>query len=395
MIWNFISLLILIIVFICISYLWLIALASVRTQPIELETSNLNKFAITIPAHNEENVIGQTIEQLKKQAYPDDQFDIFVVADFCDDHTVEQATACGVVTLERSAGERGGKGAALSWLFERIFSCGKEYDAIIVYDADTQVDLNFLRVMNARLNGEANIIQGRHVISNPRAGWFPALTWAMMTIDNRFNNQGRENLGFSAKHMGDSICFRSSVLKSSGWGEGLTEDFDLRLKLLLENIKIHYEPNAIGYGQAPKTITEAISQRLRWAKGVSDSGHRYRRLLLTKGIEDHDWSKIDAVLFTILPSYSTLSLISGTMLLTHLLFLPNLYFPLLAIWAGLTFFCFAYPFFGLFLEKAPVWAYPAILSGPFFILWRSYLRVRMILSVKKMLWVRTPHHGDV
>jgi cellulose synthase/poly-beta-1,6-N-acetylglucosamine synthase-like glycosyltransferase len=149
----------------------------------------------------------------------------------------------------------------------------------------------------------------------------------------------------------------------------------------------------LGFGQAPLTTKEALTQRLRWARGVSESGHRYRRLLLEKGIKNSDWSKLDAVLFTIFPSYSTLSLISGTLLMIHLYFRQDLNITLLHIWIGLSFICLIYPFFGLFLEKAPSWAYIALILGAFFILWRTYLRFRMILFSKKMIWVRTPHRG--
>src|SRR5207237_7553717 len=131
-------------------------------------------------------------------------------------------------------GPRGSKGAALRWLFARIldpdskWSPAAPYDAVVIFDADTHVQRDFLRLMDARLSGGASVIQGQHRIRNPRDGWFPALTWAMFIIDNRLQNLGRTNLGLSAKNMGDSICFRADVLRRLGWGEGLTEDYAFR-----------------------------------------------------------------------------------------------------------------------------------------------------------------------
>ena len=92
--------------------------------------------------------------------------------------------------------------------------------------------------MDSRLAQGAQVVQGQHVIRNPDDGWFPALTWAMFLIDNRIQNLGRSNLGWSAKNMGDSICFRADVLRRLGWGEGLTEDYQLRQRLLLAGIAI-------------------------------------------------------------------------------------------------------------------------------------------------------------
>ena len=65
------------------------------------------------------------------------------------------------------------------------------------------------------------MIHGQHIIRNPNQSWFPALTWAMFLIDDRFQNLDRSNLGWSAKNMRDSICFRVDVLRQLGWGEGL------------------------------------------------------------------------------------------------------------------------------------------------------------------------------
>jgi 1,2-diacylglycerol 3-beta-glucosyltransferase len=371
-------------------YWWLIALAGIRRSKPAGKAIYCNRFAIAIPAHNEESVIGQTVATLKKLDYPGDHFEIYVAADNCSDRTAEMARGQGAVCFERASQERSGKGAALSWLFERIFEEG-DYQAVVVFDADTQVSPDFLRVMNNRLETGAQVIQGRHVISNPRAGWFPALTWAMMTIDNRYSNQGRSNLGFSAKHMGDSICFRGEVLKEMGWGSGLTEDYEFRLRLLLEKICIQYEPEAVGYGQAPLTWQEAHAQRLRWARGMADASQRYRRQLFREGFRQRNGGMLDGALSITVPSYSTLTLIGLGLLAASLISRAAGPDWLLYAWMGTLFFLFIYPLFGLALERAPGWAYLAILSGPFFMLWRTWINLLARLRAKRVTWVRTPH----
>lgn len=54
-----------------------------------------------LPAHNEENVIGNLIESLKKQDYPANLIDIYVIADNCTDNTVKIAKEAGAIVLER------------------------------------------------------------------------------------------------------------------------------------------------------------------------------------------------------------------------------------------------------------------------------------------------------
>jgi cellulose synthase/poly-beta-1,6-N-acetylglucosamine synthase-like glycosyltransferase len=325
--------------------------------------------------------------------YPANLFDVHIVADHCTDDTAALARQARAFVHERDQGPRTGKGAALSWLFQRILD--GSYDAVVIFDADTQVDPDFLRVMDARLAQSDQVIQGQHIISNPESGWFPALTGAMFLIDNRFQNLGRSNLGWSAKHMGDSICFRAKVLRKVGWGEGLTEDYQLRQRLLLEGIRIVYEPAAKGYGEAALTWAQARAQRARWLRGTHDASQQLARRLLAEGIRRRDAALLDGALQAYLPAYSTLTvtcilalLIQG---LANWLFGQIFSWTVVGAWAVMLGTLFAYPLFGLALEHAPLRAYLVILSGPLFIVWRTWLALMARFGGKPVTWIRTTH----
>ena len=49
----------------------------------------LHRYAVLIAARNEEAVIGNLIESIKAQDYPEELVSVFVVADNCDDGTVD------------------------------------------------------------------------------------------------------------------------------------------------------------------------------------------------------------------------------------------------------------------------------------------------------------------
>jgi 1,2-diacylglycerol 3-beta-glucosyltransferase len=395
LIMTIISLIILLICAMPLGYLLLLALASMRSgSPLAMsDRQPTHRFIIAIPAHDEANVIGATVQRLQVLDYPAHLCSIHVVADHCSDNTVTVARRAGAFVHERSEGPRTGKGAALSWLFQRVLdgSC----DAVVIFDSDTQVHPDFLRVMDARLAQGAQVIQGQHIISNPDSGWFPALTWAMFMIDNRFQNLGRSNLGWSAKHMGDSICFRADVLREMGWGKGLTEDYRLRQRLLLEGIRIVYEPAAVGYGEAVYSWTHARAQRARWLRGTRDASQRFGRRLLVEGLKRQDGVLLDGALQAYLPSYSTLTVTSGFALLVQVavnVLVGPVFSPgVLITWAAVLSLLFVYPLIGLALEKAPLKAYLAILSGPLFILWRTWLAVMARFGSKPVTWVRTAH----
>jgi cellulose synthase/poly-beta-1,6-N-acetylglucosamine synthase-like glycosyltransferase len=385
-------------------YLYTLALAAVRERHTHPSQQPRQRFAITIAAHNEEVVIADTVRRLRELDYPADAFDIHVAADHCTDHTAAEARAAGAIVHERSAGPAGSKGAALRWLFARVFEPSDTrpaYDAAVIFDADTLVEPNFLRIMDAGLTAGDQVIQGQHVIRNPEDGWFPALTWAMFIIDNRLQNVSRSNLGWSAKNMGDSICFRADVLRRLGWGEGLTEDYAFRQQLLLEGIKITYEPAAIGFGEAPLTWSAARTQRARWLRGAHDASHRYARELVVQAVRRRSPPLLDGALQAYLPSYSSLTVIALAAYFAQLAVVASRRVPfagttahLLSLWSGAVAALFAYPLIGLAMERAPLKAYLAILSGPLFIVWRTWLALMSRQRGKIVVWIRTPRKQE-
>ena len=396
---NLVSLLLFVAVFVPSAYWFTLALASVRPpgKPEVAGREPQNKFAVVIPAHDEEHVIESTVSKLLEQNYPRRLYNVFVVADFCTDLTAQRARKAGALVLERKDGARTGKGGALSWAFEKIFTMADNYDAAIIFDADTRVEANFLKIIEARLAQGECAIQGQHIISNPGSGWFPALTWAMFMVDNRFQNLGRSNLGWSAKHMGDSICFRSDVLKKLGWGQGLTEDYQLRQRLLLEGIRIVYEPYAIGYGEAALTWKQAQTQRFRWLRGVQDANRQLESELYSAWLRRRTGLLVDGLLQAFTPSYSTLALVSMILLIFQIainVLLQPVFSPLLLIfWGLLVSLLILYPLLGLALERAPIRAYVAIMLGFVFIFWRTWLALKVRFHNKPIAWVRTDHRG--
>ncbi len=391
---NLVSIILLSSICVGVAYLYFLAIASLRVPRTKASDHPIHSFAIVVPAHNEEGVIASTIRRLLALDYPRHLFQVFVVADHCTDKTAKEAQAAGAVCLERNDGVRSGKGGALSWLFKRILDRDVSFDAVMVFDADTRVDSSFLRIMETRLQRGERAIQGCHRILNPQDGWFAALTWAMFIVDNRFQNLGRANLGWSAKNMGDSICFRMDILRRMGWGEGLTEDYEFRQKLLLDGIKIVYEPAAIGYGEAPANWSAAHAQRTRWLSGTFRASRRYARPMLREGLRRRDAALLDGALQAYLPSYSTLTLMSGLVLVVHLLLFHLVASETIYAWSVIATGLAIYPLLGLALERAPLRAFAAILAGPFFVLWRTALSIRARFG-KPVGWVRTARRGTM
>ena len=58
------------------------------------------RFLVLVPAHNEEAVIADIIDNLEHMEYPRELYDFYILADNCTDKTVEVARRMGANVLE-------------------------------------------------------------------------------------------------------------------------------------------------------------------------------------------------------------------------------------------------------------------------------------------------------
>ena len=157
------SLLLLSIVAVHLAHLYLLAAGAVVRRRAALSPGHGHRFAILIPAHNEEQVIRRTLEELQRLRYPRHLYDVYVVADHCTDRTAGEARNAGAICFEREEGPHGSKAAALAWLLARVRATDTHYDAYVIFDADTHVDDRFLDYMDAALSAGHQVLSLIHI----------------------------------------------------------------------------------------------------------------------------------------------------------------------------------------------------------------------------------------
>ena len=380
-------------------YVLLLAGRRSRVPPVRessIQPPTLLRYAIAIPAHNESDVIGRTVHRLQTLAYSRDHYDVHVVADYCVDDTATRA-AVGAQVHIRNEGPRGRKGYALDWLIRRLLADPRHYDAIIVFDADSQVDSEFLLAVGRIMAEGAQVVQGRHVISNPTASLLTTLADVDMRLNNRIRNQAKQNLGLSARLMGDAMVFCREILERQPWigAQSLTEDRDYGLYLVTQKIRIHYTPDAISYGQAAARWKDATPQRLRWYGGAFDLQRRYLPSLWKLAWRGN-WDAVDKLLELGLPPFSLLALGAALLFLIQLALAILITWPLTltAVSALTLLMAILFPFLGLILTDAPARSYRALLIGPFYILWRVGIGLWVRLRYRNLSWVRTRRTND-
>ena len=260
------------------------------------------KFAIIISAHNEENVIGSAIRSLKALRYPKDMYEIFVIADNCDDKTAQISLENGAKVYERFDDINKGKGYSLEWMFKKLFDLEKDFDAVCIFDADNLVSSNFLMEMNKQICMGHKVIQGYLDSKNPADSWISGNYSIAYWISNRLFQLPRYYLGLSCALGGTGFVVTTEVLKEIGWGAtSLTEDLEFSLKLILKGMKVSWSHEAIVYDEKPLKLLQSWKQRKRWMQGHSDCMQRYLLSILKKAFVDRDMVAFDSALCLIQP----------------------------------------------------------------------------------------------
>lgn len=268
----------------------------------------IKTFAMVVCAHNEAAVIANLVDNLQKLNYNSELYDIFVVADNCQDDTAARARAAGAIVHERFHDTLKGKGYAMDWIFERIFKMERQYDAVCVFDADNLVHPNFLKEMNSRLCNGEKLIQGYLDSKNPTDTWVSGVFSISFWIVNHVWHLAKYNIGLSACLGGTGMCIDTEILKRYGWGATcLTEDMEFTMKAMMENIPTTWAHDAIIYDEKPLTFMAAWNQRMRWAQGHFDVANRYIIPMFKKAIKERDIVVLDCTVNLIQPYFLMIS----------------------------------------------------------------------------------------
>ncbi|WP_256760767.1 glycosyltransferase family 2 protein [Cohnella sp. WQ 127256] len=256
-------------------------------------------FALLVAAHNEEAVVGALIENLLKMDYPRELFDIFVICDNCTDNTAAITRKYeGVHAFERTNPNERGKGFAIEWMLKELWKHPRQYDSIVMFDADNLVATNFLQYMNEDLCNGHRVIQGYLDTKNPHDSWISAANGITYWFCNRLWQLPRYNLKLSNFLGGTGMCFETKLLKDMGWGAtSLVEDLEFTVRCIQRGIYPKFNYDARVYDEKPITFRASARQRLRWMQGHFDVSRRYMLPLLWQGIRERSLVKIDAALY--------------------------------------------------------------------------------------------------
>ena len=259
-----------------ILYLVLNGRSAART-PESLAEHDWPLITVLIPAYNEERVIEATLRSLGAAAYP--RMQIIVVDDGSEDLTpqIVASLAQGDSRLTLLQQPRNlGKALALN-----VGIAAAQADYVIVLDADTIPDANFLkRVITPLLLGDADAVAGNVKVGNREGRKIITLFQSIEYVS--VLNTTRLVQGFSGTITtipGAAGAMRVTALRALGGYSSTTraEDAELTLRLVNQGFRIVYAPQAIVRTETPSTWRSLYYQRIRWIYGNMQCIARNRR----------------------------------------------------------------------------------------------------------------------
>jgi cellulose synthase/poly-beta-1,6-N-acetylglucosamine synthase-like glycosyltransferase len=373
-----------------ILYLYFLAVVSLLPEKQSIQKfSPIVKFAIVIPAHNESIVIERTLDSVKEVDYPKELYDVYVVADNCEDNTAGIVRQKGLACWERHDTAQRGKGYVLKWAFERLLQEG-DHGAYVIIDADTLMDNAFLKTMNQKIMEGAMAIQGYYDVIHPERSPMGSLSYLGFVLSRNLRYKGRTRLGWTTNLLGNGMCFTKEVIQKFGWSAtSIVEDIEYEMFLLMNGIKVVFAPEARIYAEIPDTFSKSKVQRGRWDTGKFEVRNKYLPKLIREGIRKKDFSYFDAAMELLIPPFSlfVIMVFTGFLLFLILDFHGlNMNFN---IWTFVIVALSVYVVGGLLIAQPPLRLYLSLIYAPYFLLWRLWVVLGGIWHRNHRVWVKT------
>jgi len=345
------------------------------------------KFGVVIPVRNEEKVIAQLIDSLKKQNYPNELFEIIAVPNNCTDNTEKVAKKAGATILKPDVPVRI-KGDALENIFAKLVKQDK-HDAYIVFDADNLVHPDFLARMNDALCEGAQVAQGFRDAKNMSDSWVTGSYTIFYFIQNFFYNRARMNYSGSATINGTGFMMKKDVIKDGFHTVTITEDSEFTGQCALRGIQVAFVENAITYDEHPVDFKSSWKQRKRWTSGTLDCLKVYGSKLMKQFFKTGNIACFDMALMYAAPIIMVLSFMLTFILYAFNLFGVQLFDLFSYMYAlGLVFFAAGYVLniiMNIFVIKYNNKSIKSVLSGvflfTFFLL--SWIPINIICLFKR------------
>jgi len=260
-----------------------------------------HRICVVISAHNEEDVIYNTVKLLfDRQDYPKELFDVYVVAHNCSDRTAEQARAAGakVYVFDDPDPSHRMVSYALKYLYDRILETGIDYDFSIRLDADNHVNDTFFSLMNDAFSSGVQIARPYESALNMTQNQFTRACGLYYIFDSRFSSRVRERLHLDAHVNGPGSMTDMAIIRKIGGYDTKTicEDTEFCFKRMLDGYRCHFVEDAVVYEDLPSSFRDTMNRNKRIAAGNARLLGKFTLPMLWNAVKQFRFSFIEQIL---------------------------------------------------------------------------------------------------
>jgi len=256
-------------------------LASAVPAAVELSAVTRLRCTVLVPAHDEEAVLGATLDSLADQVRPPDR--VLVIADNCSDATVEVARGRGVEVVETvDNGDK--KAGALNQQLARLLPTADVDDVVLVMDADSTINPDFLEVALGLLERDPDLIAVGGLFYGEGGG---RLVGQFQRNEfTRYQRIVARKLNRVFVLTGTASVIRNYALRAVAEARGtlipgtqgqvydtlaLTEDNELTLALKTLGARLTSPPQCRVTTEVMTSWRDLWRQRLRWHRGALEN----------------------------------------------------------------------------------------------------------------------------
>ncbi|MFB6207737.1 MAG: glycosyltransferase family 2 protein [Candidatus Nanohaloarchaea archaeon] len=231
-------------------------------------------ITVIIPAYNEEDTVGMTIESVLDADYPEDLFEVIVVNDGSEDDTrkvAEQYTD----RIDLINQENRGKGAAMNTALEEV-----DTELFAVVDADARLKEDSVKNIVAGLEDDMAGIASAMKVYEPET-----LLQRAQRVEYIVSIFLRKILGLLDAipvAPGPLSVYRTDVIREMGGfdPESMVEDQEICYRIHEEKLRLGHSRTGEVYTVAPRNLREFYNQRYRWQRGTLETIIDYRHMFL-------------------------------------------------------------------------------------------------------------------
>lgn len=245
-------------------YLLVYAIAATVNRTDKYSESRVkHRFAILIPAYEDDDYILYSVKSFLQQDYPIDCFDIIVIADHLKPETNLQLVQFPI-TLFKVSFKKSSKTKSVKAIMSQLQE--GQYDIVVIMNADNTVEKNFLEEINNTYASGSNAIQA-HRIHQERPTNVAVLNAIADEINNSILRAGHVTLGLSASLNGSGSAIDFNWFKKNIHHIDDNDDEKVIESLLLrERMYVEYLNQTSVYALKTTGKKKFYSQRGSWIR---------------------------------------------------------------------------------------------------------------------------------